>query len=271
MRPIPLLLCSFALAFLAVDAIARGLLVSPSQIGLVGAAGSTITETIYVSSSREEKNYVQVAISDFVRTIDGELREASADDVVRSCKDWIDVDQNSFTSPEQGRVQLTLTARIPANAQGSYWALLSLRSVPPSRTGPAKGHGFRVVPRIAIPVLVTVTGTEKREMTITDFKVTSVADGVVDVEAVLENRGNVAVLFNGAFTLDRVAPPSEIIEVAEVPVEILTSLPGHKSRVKGRLEWKGALSDLRAHSMFRYGPNANDVAEATAEIPRKAQ
>jgi hypothetical protein len=250
----------------AVRAESRGLLVSPSQIGLVGEPGSIVSETIYVSSSREEKNFVQVGIADFTRDEAGKVWEIAASAATRSCREWIEVDRNNFTSPEHGRVQLNLRARIPQGVVGSYWALITLKSVPPPRVAGTSGHGFRVVPRVAVPVIITVLGGERREMKIAELKVISATERELDVEAVLENRGNVAVLFNGAFTLNSSDAEGRVTELAEAPVDMAMSLPGTKSRVRGRIGWNGGMTGLRIESIFRFGPDQKDVTEAGIRV-----
>ena len=250
----------------AASAGARGLLVSPSQIGLIGRPGEVVSETIYVSSSREEQNFVQVAVTDFTRDENGQVREIAAAEAARSCRAWIEVDRNNFTSPEQGRVQLSIRARIPEQAVGSYWALVTLKSVPPPRQRDGAGHGFRIVPRVAIPVIITVVGGERREIKIADLKIVSATDRAIEVEAVLENRGNVAVLFSGAFTLNTTEADGRVIELAEAPVETVMSLPGTRSLVRRRIEWNGRSTGLRVESIFRFGPGAGEVAEAAVSV-----
>jgi hypothetical protein len=243
----------------------RGLLVSPSQVGLAGEPGTTVSETIYVSSSREEKNFVQVGISDFTRDENGQVREIAAAGAPRSCREWLEVDRMNFTSPEQGRIQLTVRGRIPQGAAGSYWALVTLKSIPPPRQG-GSGHGFRVVPRVAIPVIITALSGEERTMKISELKVVSATPRELSVEAILENHGNVAVLFNGAFTLNSTDANGRLTELAEAPVDMAMSLPGTRSRVRGTIAWDGTLDGLRLQSIFRFGPDQKDIVEAGVNV-----
>jgi hypothetical protein len=264
MRPFLSLFLGTATLLCSGGVFGRGLVVSPSQLGLVGAAGSTVSDAIYVSSSREEKNNIRVEVTDFIRDENGEVREVSAAEAKRSCSAWIEVDQDSFTSPETGRVELRVTAKIPKEAEGSYWALVSFRSLPPTHP-PGQANAVRIIPRIAVPVIVTVAGTEKRDLKISALHVTS-GRGGFDAEAAVVNDGNVAVLFSGAFTLESGGANGDVTELAEAPVETSTSLPGTTTRVREHLNWNGDTAGLRLGAILRFGPGPAEVAEAGVPI-----
>ena len=254
----------FLFSILAVSpAHGRGLLVSPTQLGLVGKAGQTTTGTIYVSSSREEKNQVSVTIADFMRDESGAVVDAKGHS--RSCMSWLDVDRASLESPEAGRVEVTVSARIPKEATGSYWAIVYLSSTPPPRSQTAP-MSMRVVPRIGIPVVVTVEGTAKPKMKVIETKATHTDDGV-DIYSILENTGNSASLVSGAFALERsTAKPAEPEEITSKDVGPYTSLPGTRLKIKHHIEFKGSLAGVQAHAYLRYGGGAEDSAEAAVAI-----
>jgi hypothetical protein len=256
---------------MGLTAAARGLVVTPVQLGLVGRAGSAVSDVIMVASSREEPVQVRVRISDFIKDEDGRLREVPHEQVPRSCAGWLQVDQENLTAPGTGRAEVRVSARIPADAEGSYWAVVGLEVPAVPREG-GKGARIFIVPRVAVPVIVTVEGTEKRQLAVTRVEAKRTEGELVTCQATIENTGNVAVLVSGAFALE--APPSkqgeEPLEVASADVGPLTSLPGNKLRITGKLNWAGTLAGFTVHSYLRWGPGAQETSEASTSVEEEA-
>jgi hypothetical protein len=258
------LFVSFVALLFAAHAESRGLVVSPAQLGISAKAGETATGVITVSSSRPEENQVRVTIVDFARSEDGRLQLLSGAKPPRSSKDWLTATQNSFVSPNAGSVTVGVRARVPADASGSYWAALVLSSVPPAR-GPRKNIGMELVPQIAIPIIVTVTGTEKRDIRLLETGARRVSDSSIEPYLVVENRGNAAVMLSGAFTIDR-NEGTDVEELADTELPVTLSLPGARSRIAAKLSWTGAVDGLNVHAIVRYGPTPADIAEISGPI-----
>jgi len=244
-------------------AFARGVVVSPVQLGMAGAAGATVSDVLTVSPARDEQTRVRVRLADFTKDEDGKVRELAPGENPRSCKGWIEVDQAEFTTAGTGApIQVRVTARIPAGASGSYWAIVGLEVPPPPN---AAG-------RVAIPVIVTVTGTEHRAVSIGDVRARrGSAQGPIDCSAAVENSGNVAVLIRGAFSLERPGKdPADDLELASGEVGPVTSLPGTKMRITTRLTWAGPSAGLVVQSYLRYGPEAEEAVQASAAVEDEA-
>ncbi|HEU5162911.1 MAG TPA: hypothetical protein VFV54_07190 [Thermoanaerobaculia bacterium] len=237
------------------------------QTGIVSPPGGVGTATIMVASSKAERNRIRATILDFTRNEAGkivEIKESHA----RSARPWLEVSAPEFETPENGRVEIQVTARVPNDAQGSYWAMVALDALPPPRS-PAEGNiGFQIVPRIVVPVIVTVSGTEQYDVAISRLDAVR-SSGQLPVKGTITivNRGNAAVMVTGAFTLERAgaegAPPEE---VALDAIEPITSLPGTTMTVVGSLPWNGSTAGLQAHAYVRYGPRPNDATEAATTI-----
>ena len=124
---------------------ARGVVATPVQLGLVGRPGATVSDVIRVASPREEPNFIQASLVDFTKDEEGRTEPPPAGGEPRSCRPWLEVDKTDFATPERGRVELRVTARIPADATGSYWTLVQLEAVPPPRASD-KGMAVAIVP-----------------------------------------------------------------------------------------------------------------------------
>jgi hypothetical protein len=251
---------------LAGPGLAAGILVSPVQVGLVGKPGTAVSDVIRVSPSRQEATDVQVTLVDFTKDEDGRLRELPPGEARRSCKSWIELDKVDFKTAETGVVEVRVIARIPEQAAGSYWALLMF-TVPPPK-GPMGGVGMRVVPRVAVPVIVTTPEGGRRQVSITSVQAQRMAtEQAVEGTAVVENTGDVAVLVGGAFALERPADkPEDVVELGATDVGPLTSLPGTRLKVRGKVGWKGSSAGLVLRTYLRYGPDAGDAIDAVTSI-----
>jgi hypothetical protein len=223
-----------------------------------------VAGTIVVGSSRAESNQVRVTLLDFSRDEDGRVVERPLGGEPRSGRTWLEADRTEFTSPETGRVEVRITARIPADAKGSYWALAALESLPPK---PKLGMGMAIqmVPRVVVPIVVTVAGTERRLVKIGGVTATK-GEGGVDAVCEIENTGNTAVLVSGAFTLERGAGSGPAEEVAEAPVTAVTSLPGLKLRIRKTLPVPVPNASYAVRAILRYGPDPADVTESATTI-----
>ncbi|HTS03521.1 MAG TPA: hypothetical protein VMN04_13435, partial [Thermoanaerobaculia bacterium] len=131
------------------------------------------------------------------------------------------------------------------------------------------GMAIQMVPRVVVPIVVTVSGTERRLVKIGGVRATKSGDGV-DAVCEIENTGNTAVLVSGAFTLERATGSGPAEEVAEAPVTAVTSLPGLKLRIRKSLAFPmpGAAYTVRA--ILRYGPDPADVTESVSTIEGEA-
>ncbi len=227
---------------------AERLTVSPEQLLITAKAGDTVPGAIYVASSHARQKKIQVSIIDFLKDEQGNFQEFKYNDHLRSGRTWLEVDQTEFITPQDGQIQLRVTARIPIGASGSYWAAIDI----------ASGQ----VSLASIPVVITVQGTEQPDLVISAPEVVRLANGVLECHSFVENKGNTAVLIRGAFTLEKhvSSENTEGWQIAEVGP--LTSLPGTKMKIKGSLNWAESLDGLQVNSYLRYGARPGDIAIA---------
>ena len=230
---------------------AERLAVSPAQLLIAGKAGETVPGAIYLTSSHPRQKKVRVTIIDFLKDEQGTLQEFRHNDHLRSGRTWLEVDQTEFITPQDGQIQLRVTARIPKDASGSYWAAIDI----------ASGQ----VSLKSIPVVITVQGTEQPDLVISPPEVVRLANGVLECHSFVENKGNTAVLIRGAFTLEKhvSSENTEGWQIAEVGP--LTSLPGTKMKIKGNLNWAESLDGLQVNSYMRYGARPGDIAIAKGQ------
>jgi len=255
-----------AVTGLSLPALGLGLLVSPVQLGLVGKPGESVSGVVQVSASNAVDTSITVSFGDFTKNEEGQLVEVAPGSQPRSCLNWLSASQLTFTAPAQGRASIQISAQIPKDASGSYWAFAAFSAPPPPRTG--EGTGLLFMPRVIIPVIVSVEGTLAPKIAIEATKASyDAAKGGVEAKALIRNTGNAAVLVNGAFALEQQGSASSgATEVAEKEVGPLTSLPGTTLAAKELLPWSGPWQGLQVHSYLRYGPEPEEAAESVTSI-----
>ncbi|HUJ12884.1 MAG TPA: hypothetical protein VL284_03755 [Thermoanaerobaculia bacterium] len=268
-RPTRLLL--LFVCFVPFSAYPVGMIISPVQLGLSGAPGSTASGVINVSSSQAQENTIRVSFADFI--IDSAGRRTEVASSPRSCKSWLDVDQRQFVSPEEGRVPVVITAHIPPDASGSYWAQAFFESVP---APPALGAGPRrapavgvtITPRIGIPIIVTVSGSEKYDLKISGIEGEQSPLGI-DATIRVENRGNAVAMVSGAVAVEK---PSANLpeELASKDIDPVTSYPGVTRTIKVHVPPVAIAHDAKVHAYLRFGPRADQTMEASATLSRQA-
>src|SRR5260370_8753376 len=92
-------------------ALAIGMVISPVQLGLSGPPGSTVSGVINVSSSRPRENTIRVSFGDYVIDAEGKRTEVSSVNVpTRSCRAWLDLDQQPSVRPEQANAPVVISA-----------------------------------------------------------------------------------------------------------------------------------------------------------------
>lgn len=260
-------------AVLALPAHAAGIVISPVQIGLVGAPGSTVSGIINVSSPRVEENRIRVTFGDYTIDAMGNREEvpAGTSGGERTCSHWLDVDQEQFVSPERGSVPVVVTAHIPQNASGSYWAAAYFEVVPkPPALNPERPDrpavGVNLLPRIGVPVIVTVKGTERYSVKVSKISAKRIDRGL-EATIVLRNDGNSAVLISGAVALERTGT-SVPEELASKDVELVTSYPGADRVIKLTFPATAVAepSDVNLNAYLRYGPGAEQTIEASSKL-----
>lgn len=264
------LLPLLALALLPLPAGAAGIVISPVQLGLVGAPGTTVSGVINVSSPRPQENRIEVSFGDYAVDAAGKRDEVTnAQPGARSCRNWLDVEQNQFVSPERGTVPVVITAHIPANASGSYWAAVYFAVVPtpPSFDPSVKKPviGLQMLPRIGVPVIVTVKGTEKFEIKVAKISAKR-TDAGLDVSVVVRNTGNAAVMISGALALER-GSSNVPEELASKDIDAVTSYPGSDRVIRTTLPPVAANDgSVDLHAYLRYGRAAGQSVEASSRL-----
>jgi hypothetical protein len=229
----------------AAPGLAADLSVSPAQRELTASAGSVVQTSFRVRSVGADRK-VFPKISDFDLDLDG--NPAVGTDVGRSCAHWARLERNELPIRADEESELRVRLEPPAEASGAYWCLLTLE-VQPEAPSRAQGNLIQIVPRVSVPILVSVGQAGAPRLT-ARFEQTERKADAISAWVVLENRGAAAAHLAGRVALEE-AGSSSPTEVGTMVTEKLLLLPGHRRRIAVRIPLRGRAA-VRLRAVFDY-------------------
>lgn len=206
----------------------------------------------------------------------------------RSCKDWITVKPDKFTlKPKEGK-RLVCQVRVPKEAGGGYYAIISCHGVPQDRAAPEAarrglGAGIRFTHRALVPVMLTIPAPRMRAIIDAAKPVITADKGgrSYTLNLPVRNRGNIHTRMGG--TVEVRSEAEQLIEKFELAAgrgfllpmherlfksKLRVSLPDGVYLAKIRLEAKGAAPMLNAFGFYIKDARPT-VAELTEELKAK--
>jgi len=182
-----------------------GLRVSGAKLIADVAPGQTITHTMTISIMDADPPLdMLVQVTGFGQSLEGapQVLEASEDTSPFSTRSFITLDTTSFHLDPGDSQQVTATISIPQDVSaGGRYALIDIRSQPIGE------GGVGVVTAIAVPIALTIKGSELiHEGRITEVSTSDAISGQpVDIFTTLENTGNHHFKIKGEVTVSDAA------------------------------------------------------------------
>lgn len=234
---------------------AVGVFAQPASVYLHADAASAVESEISLSPT-DGSVTVSISVSPFTIDEHGKPRSCECAEA-RSIRSWGDVSEHRLALESGQRDRVVLRLSVPADASGSYWGavLIDIDETP-------RQSGARIRSRIAIPVFVTVRGTESRRIelgTLTAFKS---GDGIV-VEGSVTNRGNVVLHAPLALAVES-GSQSDPVELASIDDAILVVLP--EGRRIFRLTIRGDFPDVSQLHVSAFLHDESAVAENSCAV-----
>lgn len=254
-------LSAAALLVLALPALADGLLVAPSNIRANLPAGGKLVRQIILTPTDRRPVRVRVTIEPFILDEEGTPDHGPGKTPVSSRVAGLEVAPRELQLEGGSPGVLEVRCTAPPELRGTSWAAV-LIDVETAGLTQERGRATIVITRVAVPVFVTVEGTERPDLTIEGLKAQWSPRGGIEFDAVLENRGNTVLRASGAWAAEKGS-----LELASEDFEEIVILPGFRRRLHGDLG--GALGDARpisGHLWVRFGPGAGRVVDAQCEV-----
>jgi len=249
----------------ALPALGKGLLVSSNGIFAVVPAGGTLVRQITLTPTDLSPTLVRVRVEPFDVDADGRPehgpgRRVSAQRVAR-----VEAIPRRLLL-ENGHPEV-LEVRCPSPEEGgSSWAVILL-DLEPVRMRGQDGSLSDVTARVAVPVFVTVEGTQRPDLRIERISAVLVGPDRIAWEAQLENRGNTVLKFSGTFAVEEKGE-----ELATRDLEDVLILPGFHRRIRGVVSGDFRVAkEISGRLWIRFGSRAGDVIQADCAVPASAE
>jgi len=150
---------------------------------------------IDVGNSSETQLDCSVAVSSLAVTSNGfPMRVEKAE---RSCQSWVAVDPVAFRLEPRTRKEISLSARVPSDASGGYYCLLTIDANPPKQTDDQQTGGVSGAISFSfrssvVVLLVVPTGRLKSALKPGDLTFNQISDsGAYEMRLPIRNVGNI--------------------------------------------------------------------------------
>lgn len=191
---------------------------------------------------------MRVSFGDFDLDAEGRLVAGSGGE--HSCARGARADRGEIDLRARSEAEVRVRVDAPGGSPGTYWCLLSFEADVHERRS-AGGGTVQVVPRISVPVLVTVIGGGPAKVTATFAGVPERKESLVAGEVTFRNEGDDAAAITGAVSANE-AGSAGSVEVARLPLRPFLLLPGRSRRLALEIPVKSALP-VRLRAELEYG------------------
>ncbi len=175
-----------ALALIAVPLMASGVAVQPTHLYLTAKPGTALDAEVTVAPA-SAATAIRITLEPFVIDANGSPRTCR--DAGRSIAGWARAIPDAHIRIDQP-IGIGVSLTVPADAEGSYSGVLMIDA------GTENVDGVAVRTKVAVPIVVTVVGTEQPAASFSKLSATANGDGIV-ISGTVTNRGN-CVLSTGA-------------------------------------------------------------------------
>jgi hypothetical protein len=200
-----------------------------------------------------------VSFGDF--DLDSEGRFVAGPGGEQSCARAARADQGEIELKARSEAAVRVRVDLPARPPGTYWCLLTFEGDALERRS-RDGGTVQVVPRISVPILVTVIGGAPSRVTATFGGPPERKGGLVAGAVTLHNEGSAAAAITGAVSANE-AGSAGLVEIARLPVGPFLLLPGRSRRFALEIPVKSALP-LKLRAEFEYGEGRRLELESAA-------
>jgi hypothetical protein len=241
-----------------------GLVVRPAHLELTQAGPHGASARLVVTGSAAGRTRFRVGVEDFVLTEDGQPDRRDGVSGARSARPYLLVDPVEAVTEGNAPAAILVHASLPADASGSYWALLVVEGEP--STVEVDGREVRVAPRVLVPLTVRAEETGHALLGKPALEIVRADGGACSIRLSIENAGDVALRPQASVTVfARRAGGAVTLAHEELPVFL--SLP-RSVRTFRRETACGVAgeSDLGVYGVVRWGAADGEKAESVAAL-----
>ena len=197
----------------AADAADIGL--SPPRLSVVVPRGASATETVSLFSTASQPQALAVSVSDWIQTDKGSVSFLKPGGDPYSASAWITLSSDVLSVPANGGATFRFSVDVPNDASlaGTYKTVVFFLTQPAASA--QSGTSLQTRQRLGLIVYVTVAGTAKPALSISDFYR---QDGKLLLS--LSNDGNVVSRLGGTVSLrDKGGATIATLPIPDTPVQ----------------------------------------------------
>jgi hypothetical protein len=195
-----------------------------------------------------EDTKVRVSFGDFDLDDEGSFVAARGTD--RSCAGGARADRGELELRARSEAEVRVRVDPPGGSPGTYWCLITFEADVHARRS-SGGGTVQVVPRISVPLLVTVAGGAPSKVTAAFAGPPQRKNGSSVGAVTFHNEGSVATAITGAVSANE-AGSADSVEIARLPLRPFLLLPGRSRRLALEIPATSTFP-LKLKGEFEYG------------------
>lgn len=176
-----------------------GLVVRPAHVELGPAGERGASARLLVTGRVSGRTRFHVRVEDFVLAEDGQPDRRDGISGARSARPYLLVDPVEGVAEGGAPAAVLVHASLPADASGSYWALLVIEGEP--STVDMDGRDVLVAPRLLVPLTVRAEAAGRTLLSKPALDIVRAPGGACSVRVSVENAGDVALRPSASLTV----------------------------------------------------------------------
>jgi hypothetical protein len=253
--------------FLALGGTAAGggLVVRPAHVELSPAGDRGATARLVVTGSGAGRIRFRIRVEDFILSKDGQPERRDGVAGTRSARPYLLVDPVEAVADGITPATVLVHASLPADASGSYWALLVVEGEPAPVE--VEGREVRVAPRLLVPLTLRAGETGHALLSKPALGIVRSDGGSCSVLLSVENPGDVALWPRASVTVfERRTEGTVTLAHEELP-EFL-SLPQSVRTFRRETPCgEAGASGVGVYGVVRWGEAEGEKADSVAALP----
>jgi hypothetical protein len=236
-----------------------GLSVSPPTFELTANPGDKVSNKVQIENLHDYPVKIAIDRRNFTAIGEEGAVGLTEEETTFSLATWISIDPKEDTIAPHSTKVYSFTVDVPLMAEpGGHFGSIIFRTIP---TAQVEGSGATVAQEIGSLILLRVSGNTKEEAAIDSFNASKsfYEYGPVNLEARIENKGNVHVKPTGTITITNMLGQ----KVATIPLDSKNVLPGAVRRLDNTWDTKWRFGRYTATLVMVYGKDQTQRATVT--------
>ncbi len=241
-----------------------GLVVRPAHVELTPVGERGATARLLVTGSAAGGTRFRVRVEDFVLSEDGQPDRQDGISGARSARPYLLIDPVEAVAEGTAPATVLVHASLPADASGSYWALIVIEGEPSSVE--VEGREIRAAPRLLVPLTVRAEASGHALLSKPLLDIVRLDGGTCSVRLSVENGGDVALRPQASVTVFA-RREGGTVTLGQVELPVFLSLPRSIRTFRRETPCgEPGGSGVGVYGVVRWGETDGEKAESVAAL-----